>query len=74
MYTFDAKTLPPRRILPFPSGNHLLVLNGKVVTVVGDEFHLYDVDLSKKTAEDLGEVTAEASKTRLGASLVSRFC
>ena len=34
VYTFDAKTLPPRRILPFPGGNHLLLLNAKVVTVV----------------------------------------
>ncbi|MFY9730987.1 MAG: protein kinase [Candidatus Acidiferrales bacterium] len=58
VYSFDAKTLPARRILPFPGGNHLLVLNGKVVTLADDQFHAYDVDLSKKTAEDLGEVSA----------------
>ncbi len=66
VYTFDAKTLPPRRILPFPSGNHLLVLNGKVVTVVDDEFHLYDVDLSKKTADDLGEVSSSLEDAAWG--------
>ena len=58
VYAFDAKALPARRILPFPGGNHLLVLNGKVVTLADDQFHAYDVDLSKKTAEDLGEVSA----------------
>ena len=58
VYSFDAKALPPRRILPFPGSNHLLVLNAKVVTVVGDEFHVYDVDLGRKAADDLGEVSA----------------
>ena len=66
VFTFDAKTLPPRRILPFPSGNHLLMLNAKLVTVVGDEFHLYAVDLSKKTAEDLGEVSASLEDAAWG--------
>jgi serine/threonine protein kinase len=58
VYTFDAKSLPPRRILPFPGGNHLLVLNAKVVSVIEDQFHMYDVDLSRKSADDLGEVSA----------------
>jgi Tol biopolymer transport system component len=58
VYTVDAKTLPPRRILPFPGGNHLLVLNAKVVGVIEDQFHVYDVDLSRKSAEDLGEISA----------------
>ena len=66
VYSFDANALPPRRILPFPGGNHLLVLNGKVVTVVDDIFHLYDVDLSKKTAEDLGEVAANLENAAWG--------
>jgi serine/threonine protein kinase/sugar lactone lactonase YvrE len=73
VYTFDAKALPPRRILPFPNGNHLLVLNGKVVTIVDDEFHLYDVDLGRKTADDLGEVSAnffDANWSEPGKSLL----
>jgi serine/threonine protein kinase/Tol biopolymer transport system component len=73
VYTFDAKTLPPRRILPFPGGNHLLLLNAKVVTVVQDEFHVYDVDLGRKSADDLGEVSAnlfDASWGEPGKSLL----
>ena len=73
VYTFDAKTLPPRRILPFPGGNHLLLLNAKVVTVVEDEFHVYDVDLGRKSADDLGEVSAnlfDASWGEPGKSLL----
>jgi serine/threonine protein kinase/Tol biopolymer transport system component len=58
VYSFNAKTLPPRRILPFPSSNHLLVLNATVVTVIDDQFHVYDVDLGRKAADDLGEVSA----------------
>jgi serine/threonine protein kinase len=73
VYTFDAKTLPPRRILPFPGGNHLLLLNAKVVTIVQDEFHVYDVDLGRKAADDLGEVSAnlfDASWGEPGKSLL----
>ena len=73
VYTFDAKTLPPRRILPFPGGDHLLLLNAKVVTVVQDEFHVYDVDLGRKAADDLGEVSAnlfDASWGEPGKSLL----
>jgi serine/threonine protein kinase/Tol biopolymer transport system component len=73
VYSFDAKALPARRILPFPGGNHLLVLNGKVVTLSDDQFHAYDVDLSKKTADDLGEVSAnllDAGWGELGKSLL----
>jgi serine/threonine protein kinase len=58
VYSFDAKALPPRRILPFPGSNHLLVLNAKAVSVVEDQFHVYDVDLGRKAADDLGEVSA----------------
>src|SRR5580704_19496984 len=58
VYSFNAKALPPRRILPFPGSNHLLVLNAKAVSVVEDQFHVYDVDLGRKAADDLGEVSA----------------
>jgi serine/threonine protein kinase/Tol biopolymer transport system component len=58
VYSFDAKTLPPRRIFPFPNSNHLLVLNAKVVSVAEDQFHVYDVDLGRKAADDLGEISA----------------
>ncbi len=58
VFTFDAKTWPPRRILPFPDGNHLLMLNAKFVSVAEDQFHVYAVDLGWKTADDLGEISA----------------
>jgi len=66
VYSFDANTLPPHRILPFPGGNHLLVLNAKVVSVVEDQFHVYDVDLGRKTADDLGEVSANLDDVAWG--------
>jgi serine/threonine protein kinase/Tol biopolymer transport system component len=58
VYTFDAKALPPRRILPFPGSNHLLMLNAAIVSEVEDQFHVYDVDLGRRTADDVGEVSA----------------
>jgi len=65
-YTFDSKALPPRILLPFPKGNHLLVLNSDIVSVVQDHFHVYDVDLTKKSAEDLGEVSANLDDAAWG--------
>ena len=58
VYSFGAKTLPPRRILPYPNGNHLLVLNSNVVSEAEDQLHVYDVDLGRKSADDLGELSA----------------
>jgi Tol biopolymer transport system component/predicted Ser/Thr protein kinase len=58
VYSFGAKTLPPRRILPYPNGNHLLVLNSNVVSETEDQLHVYDVDLARKSADDLGELSA----------------
>ncbi|HYL46442.1 MAG TPA: protein kinase, partial [Candidatus Limnocylindrales bacterium] len=63
IYSFGANTLPPRRILPFPSGNHLLVLNATVVSNTEDQFHVYDVDLGSRTAEDVGEISANLYDT-----------
>jgi serine/threonine protein kinase/Tol biopolymer transport system component len=66
VYSFDAKALPPRRILPFPSSNHLLVLNANIVSVIEDQFHVYDVDPVRGSAVDLGEVTANLSDPAWG--------
>jgi len=55
VYSFDANALPVTRILPFPTGNHLLVLTSDQVSSL-EAFHPYDVDLSRKTAADLGDV------------------
>ena len=55
VFSFDSNALPVSRILPFPTGNHLLVLTSDPVTVV-ELFHAYDVDLSAKKAADLGDI------------------
>ncbi len=60
VYSFDAKALPPARILPFPSGNHLLVLTSSPISVYRDRFPAYEVDPSKGTAAELGEISANA--------------
>ena len=66
VYSFDAKSLPPRRILPFPNSNHLLVLTSKIVSNAEDQFHVYDVDPKRKAAEELGEVSANLFDAALG--------
>jgi serine/threonine protein kinase len=57
-YAFDAKALPPAWILPYPTGNHLLVLTGSPISVFGDRFPAYDVDPARNNAESLGEISA----------------
>jgi serine/threonine protein kinase/Tol biopolymer transport system component len=66
VYSFDAKSLPPRRILPFSNSNHLLVLTSKIVSNAEDQFHVYDVDPKRKAAEELGEVSANLFDAALG--------
>ena len=66
LYKFDAKSLPPRRIFPFPTGNHLLVLTFNPISVAEDRFHAYDVDPARKTAEDLGEILGDQNDAAWG--------
>jgi serine/threonine protein kinase/Tol biopolymer transport system component len=78
VYGFDATALPTNRILPFPNGSHLLVLTANPVSSL-EGFHVYDIDLSKKTAADWGEVPGnsydavwgDAGKTLLFSRTVS---
>jgi Tol biopolymer transport system component len=58
VYSFDAKALPPIWILPFPAGNHLLVLTSSPISVYRDRFPAYDVDSSKGAATELGDIPA----------------
>jgi eukaryotic-like serine/threonine-protein kinase len=51
VYAFEAPAFPPIRILPFPDGNHLLVLTGAPGSQL-EQFHPYEVDLSRRTAVD----------------------
>jgi len=58
VYSFDATALPPRRILPFPDGNRLFVLCADPVSLLAVA-HAYEVDLSKRTAIDLGDIPTD---------------
>jgi Tol biopolymer transport system component len=58
VYAFDAASLPPRRILPFPDGNRLLVLASDPISLAPVS-HAFEVDLSKRMAVDLGEIPAD---------------
>jgi serine/threonine protein kinase/Tol biopolymer transport system component len=58
VYGFNAASLPPRRILPFPDGNHLLVLGSDPISLAPIS-HAFEVDLSKRTVVDLGEIPAD---------------
>ena len=72
VYKFDATAFPATRILPFPGGSHLLVLTADPVSAQ-EALHVYDIEVSKKTAADLGQVSGnsidavwgEAGKTLL---------
>jgi serine/threonine protein kinase/Tol biopolymer transport system component len=78
VYAFATNTSPVVRILPFPDGKHLLVLTANPVSSL-ESFHAYDVDLSKRTTDDSGEIPgqpldvvwAEAGKNILFSRTVS---
>jgi Tol biopolymer transport system component/predicted Ser/Thr protein kinase len=57
IYHFDAPGLRPRRILPFPAGDHLLVFIANPQSNMQD-FRAYDVNSETRTAVELGEVPA----------------
>ena len=57
LYHFDAPGLRPRRILPFPVGDHLLVFVSNPQSEIQD-FRAYDVNSQARTAVELGEVVA----------------
>src|SRR6202167_5433378 len=58
VYVLDASLLLPRRILPFPDGNHLLVFTHDAISLI-PLAHLYEVDLSNHSIASLGDLTPE---------------
>jgi len=58
IYALDASLFPPRRILPFPDGNHLLVFTNDAISLL-PLAHVYEVDLSNHSIASLGDLTAE---------------
>src|SRR6202167_4026943 len=58
VYVLDASLLLPRRILPFPDGNHLMVFTHDAISLI-PLAHLYEVNLSNHSIASLGDLTAE---------------
>ena len=56
VYSFDSSTFAPAEILPFPGGNHLLVLTSNPIYSISSSFHVYDLDVSGRSAVDVGAV------------------
>jgi serine/threonine protein kinase len=57
IYALDASLFPPRRLLPFPDGNHLLVFTNDAISLI-PLAHVYDVDLSNHSIVALGDIPA----------------
>jgi serine/threonine protein kinase/Tol biopolymer transport system component len=58
VYVLDAPLFPPRRLLPFPDGNHLLVFTHDAISLL-PLAHVYDLDLSNHSIIALGDIPAE---------------
>jgi Tol biopolymer transport system component len=65
VYSLNASAPPLRGILPFPDGNRLLVLCADALSLI-PRSQVYEVDLSKRTAMDLGKVPSYASDVAWG--------
>jgi len=57
IYALDASLFPPRRLLPFPDGNHLLVFTNDAISLI-PLAHMYEVDLSNHSIVPLGDIPA----------------
>jgi serine/threonine protein kinase len=66
VYTFDSHALPPFKLLPFPTGNHLLSLNTAAVATSTGSFQVYDLDPDTRKVVDLGEVAASQEDASWG--------
>jgi len=58
LFALRAAAHPIQRILPFPDGKRLLVLTADTVSAL-EIFHAYEVDLTGRTENDLGEVPGD---------------
>jgi serine/threonine protein kinase/Tol biopolymer transport system component len=58
VYALPPAAMPIVRIMPFPDGKHLFVATNDGVSAL-ESFHGYDIDLTKQTANDMGEVAGE---------------
>jgi Tol biopolymer transport system component len=65
IYTLDAALFPPRRLLPFPDGNHLLVFTNDNISLL-PLAHVYDLDLSNHSIVALGDIPAHTVELAWG--------
>ena len=65
IYALDAPLFPPRRVLPFPDGNHLLVFTHDAISLL-PLAHVYDLDLSNHSIVALGDIPAETVELAWG--------
>ena len=61
----DQSKFGPARILAYPGGSHVLVLTTDPISNTGI-FHAYDVDMTAKTASDLGEIVGDCGDATWG--------
>jgi len=59
LYTWEQDTFPPARLLAYPDGKHLLMLTGDPVSLL-EGFHAHNIDIAKRSMEDLGEIPGNA--------------
>ncbi len=65
VYALDAALSPPRRLLPFPDGNHLLVFTNDNISLL-PLAHVYDLDLSHHSIVALGDIPAHTVELAWG--------
>jgi serine/threonine protein kinase/Tol biopolymer transport system component len=65
IYALDGSLFPPRRLLPFPDGNHLLVFTNDAISLI-PLAHMYDVDLSNHSIVALGDIPAHTVELAWG--------
>jgi serine/threonine protein kinase/Tol biopolymer transport system component len=65
IYALDTPLFPPRRLLPFPDGNHLLVFTNDAISLI-PLAHAYDVDLSNHSIVALGDIPAHSEDLAWG--------
>src|SRR5260370_34538315 len=58
LFALRAAAHPIQRILPFPDGKRLLVLTADTVSGL-EIFHAYDVEITSRAANDLGELPGD---------------
>jgi serine/threonine protein kinase/Tol biopolymer transport system component len=61
VFSFESATLPIVLMLPFPDGKHLFIISTDPISFL-ESFHAHDIDLSKRTAVDFGEISGEPSE------------